>query len=425
MKKLLITTMLMAMVLLTSATAGNYFDDSLSYFETSYFGVGTSTPSGMMEVQPTSAITGLTIDQNYDGVAIEIDSEANNFGIYLNYQQDFDTYSTIYSLIDNSASDGRNMFLRNDGTGNSLFIDQNGNGRGLNIDHEGATTNALYIASANDGSSGTVENQYAVMVATTNTGGLLRLDRDNSAPVTRLANFVEDHPSANIEVVGIKNDGTGNSLFIDQNGNGDALNIESSNTNPSNYGLTITKQSAGRGVYVGNSGSYVTLVREDTSGTASNWFFRDLASATTASPVMFIEQDNSGDDQVSLKVQQDGTGDGILINSVGRGLRINQAGNNDGIFLDNDGNDYGMFIDNAVGTNDALRILNDGTNNGVHIDQNGNGAALYVENSGTSPSVQLSAHGGGIQMESPDGTIYCLTIANGGTTSVSAGACTA
>jgi len=48
----------------------------------------------------------------------------------------------------------------------------------------------------------------------------------------------------------------------------------------------------------------------------SNWFFRNLASDITAGPVVLIEQDNAGDDQVALKIQQDGDNSGILITTT-------------------------------------------------------------------------------------------------------------
>ena len=44
------------------------------------------------------------------------------------------------------------------------------------------------------------------------------------------------------------------------------------------------------------------------SGIGSNWFFRNMASDSTAAPLVFIEQDNASDDQPALQIQQDGTG---------------------------------------------------------------------------------------------------------------------
>lgn len=54
--------------------------------------------------------------------------------------------------------------------------------------------------------------------------------------------------------------------------------------------------------------SNLAIAPTDTSGDSLN-VTRNLASASTDSPVANIVQDNTGDDQAALRVQQDGTGD--------------------------------------------------------------------------------------------------------------------
>lgn len=58
------------------------------------------------------------------------------------------------------------------------------------------------------------------------------------------------------------------------------------------------------------------------------WVFRNQASAVTNAPVVFIEQDNAGDDQVALTIQQDGTANALTISSAqvsGAAINISTA----------------------------------------------------------------------------------------------------
>lgn len=52
------------------------------------------------------------------------------------------------------------------------------------------------------------------------------------------------------------------------------------------------------------------------SSSGSNLFTRDLASAVTGGPVVYIVQTNSGDDQPSLQIHHDGDNSAILITTV-------------------------------------------------------------------------------------------------------------
>lgn len=101
--------------------------------------------------------------------------------------------------------------ITNAGTGNGLFIDQNGNGIALNIDTEATMTYAAYIATITTTSS-------AVRIfhdgALTGAGSSVFLVQSNNASTSR--------PCATFQQVG-----TGNGLFIDQDGNGIALEIDS------------------------------------------------------------------------------------------------------------------------------------------------------------------------------------------------------
>ena len=207
-----------------------------------------------------------------------------------------------------------NVEIEPNSANKALIIDQNYNAQSLYIDSEATSDNSLLIYG-----KGTGETTYIRHESGSGNGQALHIDQNSDG--------------VGLE---IDNAGTGNGLFIDQNGDGNALYIDSEST--SSQAFNIAQQ----------TGINIQLGRWQGNTEGTNWFYRNLESATTASPVVLIEQDNAGDDQAALSIQNDGTG----------------------------------------------------------------------------ATLQLTRHGGGIQMESPDGTIYCLTVANGGTLSIAAGVCT-
>ena len=123
-------------------------------------------------------------------------------------------------------------------------------------------------------------------------------------------------------------DGDNQTLIVTQNdttNNPNAITVTNNATASTSYGLEITASAGGRAAkFIEDANSYVELSRNRTSSTATSHFYRDLSSGSTASPVVFIEQDNVSDDQDALKIQQDGTGRGITldINGNARGINI-------------------------------------------------------------------------------------------------------
>jgi len=149
-----------------------------------------------------------------------------------------------------------------------------------------------------------------------------------------------DTPTAELEVVG---DGTGNGLFIDQDGDGVGLLIDTEATNQTNYGIDVrTGQGADLANFEVSSNQIVRFSGENKA--RGNWFYRNLNSSETVGPLVFIEQDNSGDDQNALNIQQDGTGASIS---------ITQNGNTCELVVDADGScDSGT----AIGTDNSIAL---------------------------------------------------------------------
>jgi len=108
-------------------------------------------------------------------------------------------------------------------------------------------------------------------------------------------------------------------LFIDQNSDEIAFEIDSEAT------TAATEAPAFK--VIADQGAHVALIGVDlgdyyrksvsNSSAGAHWFFRDKTSADTNGAIIFVEQDNATDDQDAIKIQNDGTGNGIQINQNG------------------------------------------------------------------------------------------------------------
>ena len=147
-----------------------------------------------------------------------------------------------------------------------------------------------------------------------------------------------------------------------------------------------------------------------TSPAAELHIYRNLGSASTSTSVMLVEQDEAGDDQVALEVQQAGSGKAMAldVNGNGQGLNIDSeatTGNSIAVVSQvttgsaigfanqaihtGTGTNSIMYIDdqNSGSTGDVLLIKNAGTGNGVIIDQNGNGLSIEIDSEATTSRV--------------------------------------
>ncbi|MCK5281872.1 MAG: hypothetical protein KAK00_00520 [Nanoarchaeota archaeon] len=125
-------------------------------------------------------------------------------------------------------------------------------------------------------------------------------------------------------------------VTIDQDTDAISLNIDSEAT--SNHLIFTTKTDANTGsCFWGQDDSATTitkLIGSKATSSGSNLFLRNLASANTTGPVVQIEQDNAGDDQNALNLQNDGSGNGIFVDGAnGIGIKIDTEGNEPPIVL--------------------------------------------------------------------------------------------
>ena len=294
-----------------------------------------------------------------------------------------------------------------------LTIDQNYNHYGAYVDSEATDYSGLYVEGSVDGTGGG-GNDYAAQIISVGAGGVLRTYRNQGTATDPVVYIDQDHATDNQRALFVKQDGTSQAVYIDNNGGGNGIYVDNDGTAPAVYvdqagantALHVKQDTGNYGVFVDQNGNYVTLeidseatsahaivgnvnanaavfrMGDPTSGSGTYYFERDEVLASTSGAVMTVKQTNAGDDQPALNVQN-------------------------------------------YGTNSGINVAQNGVGNGIYVDQNANSDALVVDNSGNQASIALTAVGGGLEMKSPDSTVYCFTIANGGTTSIAAGGCTA
>lgn len=124
--------------------------------------------------------------------------------------------------------------ITNAGSGNGLFIDQNGDGTGLYIDSEAATAGnyALYTLSAPSDGSYNVRFETEDSAATGRLSYATVLIKNSEIDGNHSrALRVEKMSTGTGHAVEIANYGTGDGIFINQDGAGIALNIDSEQAN--------------------------------------------------------------------------------------------------------------------------------------------------------------------------------------------------
>lgn len=176
-----------------------------------------------------------------------------------------------------------------------------------------------------------------------------------------------------------------------------------------------------------NTGYFTTESAKVTqTGTTGNalWAYRNLASTDTDDSVAFIEQDNAGDDQEGLIVQQDGAGQGIYVISTNTGISLNidDRATGHGMVLESNkeksAGRYSLYVTNTNTTNSQSLVYlnNDGSGSGLVVDGAGTGYSAIFNNGNvgigtTTPAQTLSVVGTG----NFTGVVY---VGSGGTLSV-------
>lgn len=208
---------------------------------------------------------GILIDQNGNGVALKIQSEAttaetfriegkNTTGTliesYTTGEYTGTGYNTAHNFtIQNTAATGQNAQFWHQGPGPNVLINSDSNGIGLFIDKDVTNLNHTAVNTKIDHTS--VVNDAGTY---TKTGAALQINSnvtETSGTITDSAQVLDinqTHADASGNIIDISNAGTGKGLFIDQNGVGNAIEIDQdANSASAITGLKVNVANAGAG----------------------------------------------------------------------------------------------------------------------------------------------------------------------------------
>ena len=339
---------------------------------------------------------GMTIAGNVsvDTDVLHVDTSNDRVGI--------GTYSPKYKL---EVQDG------------TLLLDTDTSDSSLIIESESLNDNIVDITKSQDSTSSGFklqdnesEQRVYLLKGLADTEGMVHIYRDLPSTETNNAvmkieqeNAGDDQPALKIQ-----NDGTGNSIEVDQNGDKTAIYVYKDFDSDKPTAL-FEDNGAGAGT------NRVYLARGGDSDRATGYFYRNLASANTDSPMVFIEQDHSSDDQPALTIQQDGSGYGMRIetDNIGPAIIAYEGVNHKTQILneynDTDGSNYfysnldsgdtagplvKMVSDNAANDQYVLSLQQDGNKDALFINQNGvpGYGAIWIENRDNENSRGLFIH---------------------------------
>lgn len=287
------------------------------------------------------------------------------------YSNEADTAGTLLEVVQDNASSVLNelVHIQADGTtsnGGAFRLSNNGTTTGMYISQDGVLSGTRYALQI-----------YSNTAQTTSSAYLFYANQDNAG--------------SSSGVTHLKNDGTGTALFIDQNGNGKSIFIDSEATS-------------------------FNVVDINAVNTSSNVVDINNNAASSTSKVLNVTQDHASATGAALAVKQDGTGYGLDLDyngATGTSARISsttsgtvlqvvaQSSLSGGALAfqmvtsaaQTHSGALGSFqYSNSSSTARLLQLLNSGSGTGLYIDQNGNGAALYIDSEATtSDGIELHA----------------------------------
>jgi len=237
----------------------------------------------------------------------------------------------------NDAANANLINVINDGTGKGLFIDQNGAGIGLSVDNAG-TNSAIRIDQGGILAAGDPALYVTASNAQVN-APLFRATLNHTDATSPVVEIIQEHAGSASQGLMIRNDGTGNGLLIDQNGNGVSLNIDSEATTA--HVITLNNAGTGRGISLTQVGNGIGMVLGSSATTQDTALFSGVGTGaclalqqTSTGNGLFINMDGNG---VALKIDNVGTSADIEMNATGGGI----------IFPTSDPNIAGAWWDNA------------------------------------------------------------------------------
>ena len=323
---------------------------------------------GSIDVNGTSNLDAVDIDG-----AVQIDSTVTVGADDTGYDVIFygDTASSNMTW-DTSEDD----LVLNDAT---LYINQDDNVKAVNIDSESTTTNVVGI----DADALTTGNALSVSSASSSNGtrSLINIKNENAGATGTIGLLIQQDAAAN-------------GISIDQNGNGDAINIDFEGTSGNCIDISNATSTTGTILKIQNANALTT------GGCAE--FHSDSSDTSTRSVVQIANDNSSATGATALNVQQD---------STAWALKIDANANGGGLYIDSEAtSSAAILIDTpACTTNPVFEVT--GCNSLTTA-----GMASFYSNASTTDSRSLllitNDHA------SADGAVTLKTVQDGGSTSV-------
>lgn len=230
-------------------------------------------------------------------------TDLDDIGIKTHLEIDTAITNSVAHIADNSQAHSDYLLNTSDTLAGKLIIDQDANDIALDIDSESTTTNALKI---NSQGGSTI---YALQVDTTGRSAKFTSSANDTG-----VNIIKLGAGGGICLI-VDNDGTGNGIFLNQDGNGIALNIDSESTTQDVLNISSVATTANVFDVISNSLTSGRLAR----------FLSDSASFSGGNGMVDINVEHASATGIALRVKNDGSGDAIKINSIA-GSHINFAG---------------------------------------------------------------------------------------------------
>jgi hypothetical protein len=221
----------------------------------------------------------------------------NDSGNILDVRQENTNGTGITIYGENRGSGDTASLLANNG-GRGIFLDQNANAESMYIDSEATSDSPLFISAQNTSGS-TVYVLDEGVHGTGSTGSLMRLQMNNA--------------SSSAPVIRATNNGTGDGVFVDQNGAGKGFNIDKDVTNTNN---TVVAAQIDHTSVVTDAGTYT----KTGSALQINSNVTETSGTTTDSAqVLDINQTHADATGNIIDISSAGTGVGILVDGSGTG----------------------------------------------------------------------------------------------------------
>lgn len=403
------------------------------------------------------------LDQNNNFAALNIDSEATTANVIdilaptttsgnivdigdadslttgkilnlVSNSADVGTRTLVQITNDNTAATGTTVLrIQQDSANVGINLAQTGNGIAFNIDSSATTVNALRFAITSQTSAAIINIPNANSLTT---GQILNLV-SNSADVSgrSLVQITNDNTLATgTTCLSVKQDAAQQAVYIDQNANFYALNIDSDATSVNALRVNISLQTTAAIFTIPSANSLTTgaimnLVSASASASTRNLvFIRNQTAAAVGATPLTIQQDAAGQamliDQnangVSLTIDSEATTVPVLniTNPVTTTSSIITVFSADALTTGNILNLTSNSVD--VGTRSLVNIVNDNTaatgatclniiqdaaQNALNISQNADGRSILSNSAATSsdmltlqntgsPRFQVAWHGG-------------------------------